>query len=159
MSLLLDTQTGRTWQIDKSKIDPNGVDDDSNTVTIWTPISIENIAGDLDVPMDAHPTSPKATDGGQVTPSLPPGMAEAWLSFAKQRPYGVNPSPSVTAAALHDWDKSVAAYFPGRSLDSITQAEWARFAADGFVRPPVVLPNSTPATAPSEWDQIGAPQR
>ena len=37
-SYLIDTKTGQTWQVVKSKVDPDGPDTDANTHTVWAPL-------------------------------------------------------------------------------------------------------------------------
>jgi hypothetical protein len=147
-SLLLDTQTGETWEITKSKIDPNGGEDESNVATIWAPIAVRTLAQNGEVPTASSDVATNAVHDN------PNPMDAAWSVFMSRVQASENP-----ADAAEDWKNRIAAYFPGRSIASITQAEWARFAADGFVSPPTLSRNSAPSTAPSEWDKIAAPQR
>ena len=45
-SYLIDTRTGETWQVVKSKVDPDGPDTDANTHTVWVPLASFDIEAD-----------------------------------------------------------------------------------------------------------------
>jgi hypothetical protein len=43
ISFLLDTKTGKTWQVVVAKVDPNGGNEEENTFAVWSPVRVTNL--------------------------------------------------------------------------------------------------------------------